>query len=370
VFVSLDNEPELWNSTHLEIQGKTRITTDSYIAKTISLATAIKKQFPELVIFGPVHYGFMGLYSWNGEMSATPSGSNWFADKYLTALKAASTSFGRPLVDVYDFHWYPEATDSAGTRVVALTSPKLTDDQVQAIVQSPRSLWDKTYTERSWITNTIGQPIDILDRIQTRIDAENPGMKLAITEYDNGGGQHIAGAIAQADNLGVFGAHAVFAANILLLAPKEPYSLAGFRAFRDFDGANHHFGDTSIQATSSNVANVSVYVSTDSARAGRVVMVAINRSAVDQMTSIAGQPLSGVAHLFRMTAASAAKQSTIRPVAAGVQPVSGSSITLTLPALSVTTIDIYWRPPRRRGRGITYPCRGRRPLWRLPLWSN
>jgi hypothetical protein len=342
VFVSLDNEPELWNSTHLEIQGKTGITADSYIAKTVSLASALKKQFPDLVIFGPVHYGFMGIYSWSGELSATPSGSNWFADKYLRALKAASITFGRPLVDVYDFHWYPEATDNAGTRVTTLMSRTLTDDQVQAIVQSPRSLWDKTYKEKSWITkDVIDQPIDILDRLQTRIDAENPGMKLALTEYDNGGGQHIAGTIAQADNLGVFGARALFAANMWLLAPKEPYSLAGFRAFRNFDGANHHFGDTSIQATSSNVANVIVYVSTDTGRAGRVVMVAINRSNSEQVTQITGQPLSGAAHLFQMTAATAAKQATVQPVAAGVQPVSGSSITLTLPALSVSTIDIY-----------------------------
>jgi hypothetical protein len=341
VFVSLDNEPEAWNSTHLEIQGKTAITSDSYIARTISLAAALKKQFPDLVIFGPAHYGFFGLYSWNGELSTTPSGNNWFADKYLTALKAASAAFGRPLVDVYDFHWYPEATDGAGTRVTNLTGPTLSDDQVQAIVQSPRSLWDSTYKERSWITNAIGQPIDILDRLQTRIDAENPGMKLAITEYDNGGGQHIAGTIAQADCLGIFGAHALFAANIWPLAPKEAYSLAGFRAFRNFDGANHHFGDTSIQAASSNAANVAVYVSTDSGRADRVVMVAINRSPSDQVASITGQPLSGAAHLFQMTAATAAKQTTVRPVAAGVQPVSGSSITLTLPALSVTTVDIY-----------------------------
>jgi O-glycosyl hydrolase len=126
-----------------------------------------------------------------------------------------------------------------------------------------------------------------------------------------------------------------------LLAPKEPYSLAGFRAFRDFDGANHNFGDTSIQATSSNVASVAVYVSTDTSRAGRVVMVAINRSPLEQVASITGQPLTGAAHVFRMTAATAAKQSTIRPVAAGIQPVSGSSLTLTLPALSVSTIDIY-----------------------------
>lgn len=340
VFVSLDNEPELWNSTHLEVQGKTAIPTDTYIAKTVSLTTALKKQFPDLVIFGPAQYGFFGIYSWNGELSATPSGNDWFADKYLMAMKAASTKFGRPLVDVYDFHWYPEATDGAGKRITSLMSPA-SDDQVQAIVQSPRSLWDKTYREKSWISNTLGQPIDILDRLQTRIDAENPGMKLALTEYNNGGGQHIAGTIAQADNLGVFGARALFAASMLVASSKESYSLAAFRAFRDFDGANHHFGDTSIQATSSNPANVAVYVSTDSGRAGRVVMVAINRSPSEQVASINGQPLTGAAHLFQMTAATAAKQTTIRPVAAGVQPVSGSSIALTLPALSVTTVDIY-----------------------------
>jgi hypothetical protein len=284
----------------------------------------------------------MGIYSWSGELSATPSGSNWFTDKYLVAMKAASMVFGKPLVDVYDFHWYPEATDSAGTRVTNLMSPTLTDDQVQAIVQSPRSLWDKTYKERSWITkDVIGQPVDILDRLQTRIDAENPGMKLAVTEYDNGGGQHIAGTIAQADNLGIFGVHALFAANLWLLGPKEPYTLAGFRAFRNFDGANHHFGDISVAAASSDIAKVAVYVSTDSDRPGRVVMVAVNRSVSDQLTTIAGQPLMGTAHLFRMTAATAVGQGSIRPVAAGAQPASGSSITVNLPMLSVTTIDIY-----------------------------
>ncbi len=342
VFVSLDNEPELWNTTHLEIHGKTGISADSYIARTVSLATALKKQFPELVIFGPAHYGFMGMYNWLNLMSASPGANNWFTDRYLTALKSASAAFGRPLVDVYDFHWYPEATDSAGKRITTLMNPNLTDDQVQAIVQSPRTLWDKTYKEKSWITNDVlGQPLDLLDRLQSRIDNENPGMKLGLTEYDNGGGQHIAGTIAQADNLGVFGVHGLFAASLWLLAQKEPYTLAGFRAFRDFDGAHHHFGDTSVQATSSNVANVAVYVSTDSGRAGRTVMVAINRSPVAQVTSISGQPLSGAAHLFQMTAATAAKQSTVRPVAAGVQPVSGSALTLTLPALSVTTVDIY-----------------------------
>jgi hypothetical protein len=341
VFAQLDNEPELWNSTHLEVQGSTGITSDAYIAKTISLATALKKQFPNLVIFAPAHYGFYGLYAWQGELAPTATGNNWFTDKYLLAIKAASASFGGPLVDVYDFHWYPEATDSAGARITGLNGASLSDDQVQAIVQSPRSLWDPTYQEKSWITQALGGPIHILGRLQAKIAAESPGTKLSITEYNNGGAQHIAGTIAQADNLGVFGAQSLFAANLWPLQANETYLLAGFRAYRNFDGANHNFGDTSVAATSSNVGNVVVYVSTDTSRPGRVVMVAINRSTSTQVTAINGQALTGTAHLFQMTAASAAGQSVVQPVAAGSQPVSGSSLTVSLPALSVTTIDIY-----------------------------
>ena len=341
VFVQLDNEPELWNTTHLEVQGATPISSDNYIGKTISLSKALKDQFPNVVIFGPVHYGFEGIFNWQGELSATPSGNNWFPDKYLPAIKTASTTYGKPLVDVYDFHWYSEATDGS-TRVTNLTGATLTAAQVQAIVQSPRSLWDTTYKENSWIANDVlGGPIYILVRLQSRIAAQNAGMKISITEYNNGGGQHIAGTIAEADNLGIFGAQGLFGANLWPLSNNEAYSLAGFRAYRDFDGANSHFGDTSVKATSSNVANVVVYASTDSGVAGRLVFVAINRSTSTQVTAINGMALSGTAHLFQMTASTAAGQSTIQPVAAGTMPVSGTSMTVMLPALSVTTIDVY-----------------------------
>jgi fibronectin type 3 domain-containing protein len=342
VFVQLDNEPELWNSTHLEVQGPNPVTSDGYISKTIALTEALKDQFPDVLIFGPVHYGFEGIYSWQGELSTTPTGNNWFPDKYLPAIKTAATAYGRPLVDVYDFHWYSEATDGSGNRVTNLTASTLTDAQVQAIVQSPRSLWDTTYTENSWITtDVLGGPIYILGRLQSRIATENPGMKISITEYNNGGGQHIAGTIAQADNLGIFGAQNLFAANLWPLNSTSPYILAGFSAFRDFDNANSNFGDTSLQATSSNVANVVVYASTDSTTPGRVVFVAINRSTSAQVTAINGQALSGTAHLFQMTTTTAQSQSPIQPVAAGTQPASGTSLTVNLPPLSVTTIDIH-----------------------------
>lgn len=345
-FVSLDNEPELWNSTHLEVQSSTAVTSDHYIAKTINLSKALKDQFPNVVIFGPVHYGFQGIYNWQGELAATPNGNNWFPDKYLQALKTASTTYGKPLVDVYDFHWYVEEYDSNGTRILDLTSTTLTDAQVQLIVQSPRALWDPTFTDAGnsnpWIYQELGStPINLIGRLQAKIDVENPGMKISITEYENGGWNHIAGTIAQADNLGIFGSQGLFAASFWPPNGTYSYALAGFRAFRGFDGANASFGDTSLQTTSGNVQNVVVYASTDSTTPGRTVFVAINRSTSAQVTAINGATLSGTAHLYQITAASGQAQNPVAPVSIGTMAVGGSSLTITLPALSVTTIDVH-----------------------------
>jgi hypothetical protein len=339
-FVSLDNEPELWNTTHLEVQGSTPVSSDDYIAKTITLTEALKDWFPDVQIFGPVHYGFEGIYNWQGELPATPDGTNWFPDKYLPAIQAASNTYGRPLIDVYDFHWYSEATDGT-TRVTNMTSASLTDTQVQAVVQSPRSLWDPTFTENSWITaDVLNEPIQILPRLQSKINAEFPGTKISITEYENGGDNHIAGTIAQADNLGIFGSQGVYAATLWPLNSTCPYIFAGFRAFRGFDGATADFGDTSLQAISSNVQNVVVYASLDSTAPGRVVFVAINRSTSSQVTAINGQTLSGTATIYQMTASSAQGQNPVKPVLVGQMAVSGTSLSITLPALSVTTIDV------------------------------
>jgi len=83
-----------------------------------------------------------------------------------------------------------------------------------------------------------------------------------------------------------------------------------------------------------------VYASSDSTTPGRYVFVAINRSASAQSTSITGVIMSGTASLYQMTASTASGQNPIHPVLVQQMPVSGTSLTLTLPALSVTTIEV------------------------------
>lgn len=348
VFIELDNEPDLWSATHQEIETSTEISPSAYFAKTLGLSSALKKQFPEATIMGPANYGYAGFYSWQGGWSgASASGYNWFLDGYLSAVDAAANAAGITLVDAYSLHWYSEATDSSGTRVTNLSGSSLSADSVQAIVQSPRSLWDSSYVENSWITKDMGiGAITLIPRVLDKIAHAGAGnayavSKMAITEYFNGGNNHIAGTLAQADNLGIFGAQGLYAATLWPIG-SAPYLLGAFASFRNFDGAGHSFGDTSVAASSSNVAEVAAYVSKDSTRPGRVVMVLINRSASAQTIAVNGQPLSGTAHVFRTTASSASAQGTvIAPVAAGTLAVSASTLTISLPALSVTTVDIY-----------------------------
>lgn len=330
-FVSLDNEPELWPSTHAEIQtGPPSVA--SYMQKTVALASALKDLAPAVQIFGPCHYGFNGIVNWQNDPSFTDS-NYWFTDKYLDDLKTASNTAGKRLLDVYDIHWYSEAT-VGGTRITDLTAASLSDAQVQAVVQSPRSLWDTTYTENSWVASYFGGPIRILGRLQSKIDARWPGTKLSLTEYSNGGYNHIAGAIAEADNLGVFGQLGIFAANFWPTSATYPFTMAGYKMYRDFDGNLGSFGDTSLPTVSSDTAKVAAYASRDSAVAGRYVIVALNRSTASQDVRFSGLGVAGRARVYRVEGGSAV------PSFVGEVPADLATWIVTLPALSVSTIEI------------------------------
>ncbi|MFO1501044.1 MAG: glycoside hydrolase family 44 protein [Verrucomicrobiota bacterium] len=334
-FVSLDNEPDLWGYTHREVQ-KSPIGPDEYLGKTIALATALKRVDPALVLFGPAHYGFAGIQSFQEQPGF--SLTQWFTDKYLSALRTASEAAGRRLLDVYDVHWYSSARwPEAGPydSVTSLQSNDLTESQIQAIVQSPRSLWDPTFDEDSWITRSFfNGPILLLPRLKEKIETNWPGTGLAITEYENGGGAHIAGAIAQADNLGIFGQQALFAANLWPLSTNYPFIKAAFKMYRDYDGDGGRFGDQSLNASSSATDKVAAYVSRESARSGRYVIVALNRSFAAQDVRFDGLTFAGQARLFRLM------DENPQPSFVGEVPVQLPAWVVTLPPLSVTTIEL------------------------------
>ena len=343
-FISLDNEPDIWSGTHKEILPAA-MPPALFIQKTISLSTSLKSLDPAVKLFGPVNYGLYGMTTWQGAPGYNPN--NWFVDDYLRQMRAASEVAGRRLLDVYDFHWY-SSVNVGNDNVIALTGTNLTADQIQGIVQSPRSLWDTNYSENSWIVGYLGGPIAILPRMQSRIDALWPGTGLAITEYANGGDNHISGAIAQADNLGIFGSQGLFAASFWPMSSHYPFILGAFRMFRDYDGANGAFGDISLPASSSATTNVVAYVSQDSTHPGRYVIVALNRSFTAQDVGFSGLAAAGTAKVYRMEGTNSV------PVFVGQVPAQLASWVITLPALSVSTLEITVTPSLAVSLNVTY----------------
>jgi hypothetical protein len=330
LWFNLDNEPDLWAHTHARICPK-QPTYAEIIANNVEYASAIKDAAPGAVVIGPANYGWQGFRRFQ---DASDAAGRDFLDVYLAAMRDAEKRAGKRLLDVLDIHWYPEAQGD-GVRICFGGDRPGTP---AARIQAPRSLWDPTYTEKSWITDVIKKPIALLPGIQDQIGRHYPGTKLAITEYNYGGGRVISGAIAQADVLGTFGRYRVYAACNWGISPRDTAQVAGFRAFVNFDGKGACFGDVGLAVSGETPEANACYAALDSRDPRRLTIVAINKK--DAPTDV-----RLVVQGFR---ASSAKAWTIAggPPFAGAPSevrVSGDAMTLTAPALSVTTILVSSR---------------------------
>ena len=106
LFYSLDNEPDLWASTHARIRPTGKVTYAELVQRTEEWAAAIKAVAPGALVFGPVSYGWQGFVRLQ---DAPDHGGRDFLDFYLDAMRDAEGRARRRLVDVLDLHWYPEA---------------------------------------------------------------------------------------------------------------------------------------------------------------------------------------------------------------------------------------------------------------------
>ncbi|GJG89225.1 endoglucanase [Gemmatimonadetes bacterium T265] len=352
---SLDNEPDAWHATHKEVESDQhddpsapRVQTyDAFIDTTIAFARAVKRAAPDALVFGPALATYTGILTLGRHPADDPTYGSWrarpFLDVYLDRLRAAESEAGRRLLDVVDVHWYP----AAGTRGGPITNDYAPQDSatVEARLQAPRSLWDSTYDEHSWVSDVTAGPVRLLPRLRAQIAAHYPGTRLAVSEYYYGRAGDISGGIAQADVLGVFGREGVYAAALWPQAnPWAPpyagdgarayaYAFAAFRMYLNYDGAGSCFGDLGVDATTSDADAASVYASLDAR--GRVVLVAINkrRTARTAQVVVAHPAALRSARVYTLTAGAPAPAR-----APDLALPAGNAFPYTMPALSVSTL--------------------------------
>ncbi|MCC7053606.1 MAG: hypothetical protein IT355_10075 [Gemmatimonadaceae bacterium] len=348
LFWSLDNEPDIWHATHREIMsdtaGRRRLQTyDGFSATSIAFASAVKAVLPRAVIFGPATATYAGIATLGQTPDPDPvHGSASFLEVYLDHFRKAEQQGGRRLLDVLDVHWYPEMATARGGGV---SNEWVTQDSdlVALRVQATRSLWDSTWDERSWVSGVTNGPVALIPRLRRMIAGHYPGTALSISEYFYGRAGDIAGGLAQADALGIFGREGVFAATFWPQAAPGAYGNDGarayayafgaFRLFTDYDGAGHGFGRTGVGAWSSDDERASVYASRRDD--GRLVLVLINRTLSTLPATIpvvhGGQPATAQVWTMRHGAPvpERAPDLTVPP---------GTALGFRMPAMSASTL--------------------------------
>jgi hypothetical protein len=191
--------------------------------------------------------------------------------------------------------------------------------------RSTRALWDTNYTDETWIN----AKVQLIPRLKQWVASYYPGLQTGITEYNWGAENHMNGATAQADILGIFGREALDIAARWTTPGTTTPTYKAMKLFRNYDDNKSAFGDTSVSASTPNADIVSAFAAQRSSD-GVLTIVAVNKTnAVSPATfSITGFPHSGTAQVWVLETNAITRRADVT--------FSGNSITNILPPQSVS----------------------------------
>jgi hypothetical protein len=246
-------------------------------SKSKVTAHAVKAADPTADVIGPSDWGWCA-YFYSAVDSCGSSthdrdahGGLPFGQWYLKRFAHAQKTGGTRLLDYFDEHFYPQESG------VALSPAG--DAATRALrLRSTRALWDPTYVDESWISQTNGgKPLAWIRTMRAWVKRFYPGTKTAIGEYNWGALDSMNGALAQADVLGIFGRERLGLATLWgATKATDPWAYA-FRMYRNYDGHGGQFGTTSVWAVSSDQGRLAVYAATRGSDGGLTMMV-INKT--------------------------------------------------------------------------------------------
>ncbi len=347
-FIALDNEPCLWNSTHRGMFPH-GLTYDAFWEMTENYASRLKKIDPSVKVAGPTWWGWSAYFTSANDAELCSAGkADWASPPdraahnnepitvwWLKKLAEHKAKTGVNLVDVLDFHFYPQTGIYMGGQPNDPATMELR-------VQQTRVLWDPDYKDVSWMAGdhngkTFDGKLQIIRMFKKWIADHNPGMQLAIGEYNFGGEKDVSGGVAQAELLGVFAREGVDHAYLWFFPQPNSPIYFGYKMLRNPDGAMTAVGGDYLPAKISAQDDVSVHTFRDAATK-RLSFVLVNKRAAKDARVALNLTRPIPEQTVTPWEYSAADRYAIGQLPA--QKVSGKTLELDLPAMSVVRVDV------------------------------
>jgi Glycoside hydrolase family 44/Calx-beta domain/Domain of unknown function (DUF4214) len=348
---ALDNEPSIWFGTHGDI-APTGLTMDQVLNYMIAYGSMIKSVDPTAQVQGPEEWGYLGtIFSGFDQQYGNAHGYSNLPDQaahggmdyfpyLLQQLSAYQQQTGVRILDTLTVHDYPQGGEFS-------ENDSTTMDQLRNV--STRSLWDPNYVDQSWIDTQV----EMIPRLQNWVNTYYPRTNIGITEYNWGDTQFMNGATSEADVLGIFGQQGLYMAN---LWPLENYpstaseypAYNAIKLYRNYDGHDSTFGDTSVSTAVPNPDQVSAFSAVRSSDGALTVMVD-NKNLYDPSNpnatitvqiNIANFASNGKAQEWQLAAVNPNNMSVSAITHLSDVTLNGNILTVTLPQESVTLFVI------------------------------
>jgi hypothetical protein len=254
----------------------------------INYAAMIRSVDPNAVLIGPEEWGWSGYFysgkdqqygaatgDWGHLPDRTANGGMDYLPWVLNQLHSYDVAHGTDSLDVFSLHYYPQSGEFSDD--VSQTTQLLRN-------RSTRSLWDTSYVDQSWIGSAgpDGGIVKLIPRLKSWVNQYYPGLQTGITEYNWGAEGHMNGATTQADVFGIFGRESLDLANRWTTPATNSPAYLAMKMYRNYDGADHTFGETSVRATVPNADQVSTFASVRAD--GALTVMVINKNLYNPAT--------------------------------------------------------------------------------------
>lgn len=324
---NLDNEPELWNSTHDDVMPTLPSASD-FINQYFAVAKKARALYPDIKLCGPVTANEWQWYKWGNETINEDGKYYCWLEYFIMRVAKEQKLSGIRLLDVLDIHWYPAETSN--TDILQLHRLFFDKNYIYPGANGLRTInggWD-TSQNKEYIFHRINTWL-------TQYFGENHGIGLGLSEFGTETNNANINSVLYASMLGTF------ANNGVELFTPWTWKTGMWETLHLF---SHYAQDQSVSSASTNENIVSAYATINN-QTDSLTVIVVNRD-INQpkniLVNIVNFQISDGTNISYQISGLPSNETfvshTDNALKSGLVTTTNNSLSITVPALSTTAI--------------------------------